>query len=438
MSIPRESQATTESARRDKYDRITLQLKVAGLEVSIGMLANINAMALEDIGNELMLLLANADGVDVYASPHGTLHKIRLPGLPSSGSFPVKPNPRWTLHNGFSFAKRTTLGKSLLQQPMTKQACNVLVYCFLCKTQKNKLVHSLPSCDIGLLIETFQDMAWATRFHTTTPINMDAKLAEQLNLKYRQKFPLKTSSIPVQAAETDHFIDKAAFKRTPSIQLQLVGGDQSEDVGTHPEKNSKQHSDGTAHVQVTLDTLRAHLRNEKRLPPLHLVVHEAHDDTRFVPHRFFIGFCDEATATQNLKGYVWAYLRTPRSGKDVAPSMYLAAVPHGPKQAVRAIPPNERPSFISIVHSSAFMHATNWEDIYTLVKYYWLLVASENEITMHHIPVNDYFVMHLDRVTARSQNVKYEVISRKEQFDDVARRAASPKTPFEEEKTRFI
>jgi hypothetical protein len=266
---------------------------------------------------------------------------------------------------------------------------------------------------------------------------MDAKLAEQLAIKYGQKLPLETLSIPVQAAVTDHFIDKAAFKRTPSIQLQLLGDDQNEDVGTHSEKNSKQHSDGTAHVQVTLDTLRAHLRNDKNLPPLHLVVHEAHNDTRFVPYRFFVGSCDESTATRNLKGYVWAYLKTPRSGKDVAPSMYLAVVPHGPKQAVPAIPPNECPSFTSIVHSRAFMHAKNWDDIYTLLKYCWLLVASENKIMMHHIPVKDHFVVHHDRVTARSQNVKYEVMSRNEQFNDLARRAASPKTPFEEEHTRF-
>jgi hypothetical protein len=114
------------------------------------MLANINTMVLENVGNELMLLLANADGVDVYASPGGTLHKIRLPGLPSSGSFPATPNSRWTLHNGFSFAKRTTFEKSLFQQPMTKQARNVLLYCFLCKTLKDKRVHTLPRCNRSL------------------------------------------------------------------------------------------------------------------------------------------------------------------------------------------------------------------------------------------------------------------------------------------------
>ena len=326
-------------------------------------------------GNEVMVRVAQDNG-EVFASPTGKLW------TKPAWSNTVRSFKRTSSFTNVSSPFRNAISLvSGLREVVSRPV--IALVCYACyrwqrewskqtPVDTSRLLHQIPRCNLSDLTTAMKEIEEATRPEDASkysygPSQNSSQLMTTGTRKYRDP---GRASAPLQG------ILKFEFKDT-----------------TDEKRPDTQFTDGNATTEKALEELRAHLDSESHrlLPSLQLILVAETKASDFFENCFYIGAYREDDGPDAARGDVWAYLKK-QEGKDKGPIMSLEASVDENGVGTKTYRSSSRLEIDKIAFHPAFDGVANWNELYALIKYYWLLVAQKRGVSRHGIPVNQTFV----------------------------------------------
>lgn len=320
MKCSQPSRAQAEANANQHLSLVKNHLSSTSQDLLDGILPLILDMKLQIIDKDIALFVGT-DGCHIYATPGGQLKKFasgRLVETQVSNEFEARA----------PFSMTTQLSEGLRGKSILPKALTLLRFIFLfhqCSIPNDarRFQFQIPACDLDLLSEALTEIQDATSSSSSSS---------------------NTSSVPSRRSLTHDETHNSAAHALQSLN-------------TH------------------LQSLSLH--GIDSLPPSRAIISEPHNEAAYLPHRIYIGFWELG----HEKGHTWAYLKPPQ-GDSGPPAMVLQMFPNGRNYSNVVTEPFVDDADAGIwTFSQGFegVVSSGWDDIYALVRCYWLRVVCERE-----------------------------------------------------------